>query len=184
MQNRTDTYDPPITGSRLFGRQRRTRKAKTIEQNERSSEKTVPEPPPSAEHSLARGAALRDDVIAAAIGTLIAAPLCDASWHAIVTEARYTRGIIGLLVGIPAGIAGFTYHWWKSKLLNVARYAIIWGPLAILLAFAYVAGPEMYRRATEPRLSPPPPAVGYIQKMGPISTLNAFPQPVASGGNS
>jgi hypothetical protein len=44
--------------------------------------------------------------------------------------------------------------------------------LAALLAFAYVAGPEIYRRATEPRPTTPSPAVGYIQKMGPLNTTN------------
>jgi hypothetical protein len=97
---------------------------------------------------------LRDDVIVGVIGGLVAAPLCDASWHAIVTEAEYARGIVGLLVGLPVGIGALTFHWWKGKLDWLRRAAIYWWPIALVLTFTYVAGPEIYHRALEPAKAP------------------------------
>jgi hypothetical protein len=131
----------------------------------------APKPPPTPIAGTAESS-LRDDVIAGVIGALIAAPLCDASWHAIVTEAEYTRGIVGLSFGLPIGIAGLSFHWWKNKILWrywFARTAPYWIPALVLLVFIYVTGPEVYRRATAPL---PPPSVG-----GPV-VPNPIPAPL------
>jgi hypothetical protein len=99
----------------------------------------------------------KEDVIVLGILELFAIPLCQASWHAIVTDQQYIRGIIGLLVGLPTGIAGFTFHWWKDKALrrSTRQQIIRWWPIAILLAFGYVAGPNIYERAMKLTEAPP-----------------------------
>jgi hypothetical protein len=145
-------------------------------QSGRPTEKAnVPEPSPPPDHSAGTHPSLRDDIFTGGIGTLIAAPLCDASWHAIVTEAEYIRGAVGLLVGIPTGVAGLTYHWWKTKLPEVGRNSLVWGPLAVLLAFIYVAGPEIYRRATLPPVAIPS-ASGSSVVPNPVPALPTVPQ--------
>jgi hypothetical protein len=106
------------------------------------------------------------DLVAAVVGGLIAAPLCDASWHAIVGERETIRGLVGLSCGLPIGILGFTFHWWKDRLTwlkPMVEASIYWWPVVVVLVFAYVAGPEIYRRAilpqapivVAPALSPP-----------------------------
>jgi hypothetical protein len=91
------------------------------------------------------------DVGVGVVCGLIAVPLCDASWHAIVAEHETINGIIGLAFGLPIGIAGFTFHWWKTRWTGgkawLLRQANRWWPAAILFAFVYVAGPAIYQRA-------------------------------------
>jgi hypothetical protein len=95
------------------------------------------------------------DFGAAAICSLFAIPICDASWHAIVVEHEaMTRGIIGLFIGVPIGLAGFSFHWWKDKAPGFRDWFIPtakrWWPAAAGLAFVYVAGPEIFRRTQPP----------------------------------
>ena len=84
-----------------------------------------------------------EDVVVGVVCGLIAVPLCEASWHAIVVESEIARGIAGLAFGIPIGVFGFTFHWWKGKLQRVADAAVYWWPIAIVLAFGYVANPSI-----------------------------------------
>jgi hypothetical protein len=87
------------------------------------------------------------DVVVFAVCELIAIPLCDASWHAIVTDGQTIRGVVGLVMGIPVGIAGFTFHWWKDGaktwLLNLCKD---WWPLAAVVLMAYVVNPSLTER--------------------------------------
>jgi hypothetical protein len=81
----------------------------------------------------------------------IAVPICIAAGDAFVTE-NYGRAIFGWSIGIPLAVAGFTAHWWKEWLNEPARAWVLrnanrWWPAAILLAFTYVTGPDIYRRA-------------------------------------
>ncbi len=110
------------------------------------------------------------DVFAGALCVLIAIPICDASWQAIVTENAISRGAVGLVFGLPIGVLGLTFHWWKSRLQKIGEAAIYWWPIAIVLPFVYVAGPEIYRRAVEPT-----PSHGAIAKAltDPIARLKA-----------
>jgi hypothetical protein len=138
---------------------------------------------PASAHGSTTAKSLRDDVIVGVIGGLVAVPLCDASWHAIVTEAEYTRGLAGLLVGLPVGIAGLTFHWWKDKvrwLHWIGAQSIYWLPAVIGMAFVYVAGPEIYRRAIQPatstgQMASPPSALPQAQYLNSfrISSKNA-----------
>ena len=88
----------------------------------------------------------------------IAVPICIAAGEAFVSE-HYGRAFFGWLVGIPLAVTGFTAPWWKDWLGDDAKQRIMdqayrWWPAAVFIAFAFVAGPEMYRRATVPSLKP------------------------------
>jgi hypothetical protein len=89
-----------------------------------------------------------NDAGVAAICSLFAFPLCEASWHAIVVEGEAVAGLIGLLFGVPLGVAGLTFHWWKDSPLRqkVQRQVLNWWPAGAFLAFVYIAGPEIYNR--------------------------------------
>jgi hypothetical protein len=96
---------------------------------------------------------------------LIAIPLCHAGWEAIVTEQHLGRGIVALVAGLPLGILGVGFHWWKDKISaptrkQIQRQIIRWWPVAAVLAFVYVAGPELYRRAIIQEA--PTPTIGPI----------------------
>jgi hypothetical protein len=90
-----------------------------------------------------------DDVIVGAICGLVAIPICEASWHAIVVEEdAMVRGIVGLLVGLPLGVASLSFHWWKEGPLRrwAQQQAARWWPAAAFLAFIYFTGPDLYQR--------------------------------------
>jgi hypothetical protein len=91
------------------------------------------------------------DAGVAIVGGLIAAPLCDASWHAIVGENETIRGLVGLAFGLPIGIGAFTFHWWKNHLPSVRNWVVQqtnrWWPAVLIGTFVYVVGPHMYRSA-------------------------------------
>lgn len=95
------------------------------------------------------------DFAVASVCSLVAFPLCDAGWHAIVVEHdAMTRGAIGLAVGLPVGLLGLSFHWWKNFVPSVRDWVLPeakrWWPAAIALCVVYVAGPEIYRRAAAP----------------------------------
>jgi len=121
--------------------------ADAIEQGQRSLETTAVS---SQQSTSATARSLGEDVLVGIVSAFIAAPLCDASWHAIVTEGEPVRGLIGLAFGLPLGAAGLTFHWWKSRIDWFGRTSIYWWPIAVVLVFAYVAGPEIYRRSIKP----------------------------------
>ncbi len=89
-----------------------------------------------------------EEVIVVAVCSLIAYPLCDAGWHEIVAGGDITRGIVGLLFGVPIGLIGLSYHWWKGKIGLIGKAAIYWWPIAVVTSFIYVCGPIIYTRAT------------------------------------
>lgn len=98
------------------------------------------------------------EVLVIAVCELIAVPLCDASWHAIVGEHEVIRGIIGLAIGIPIGVAGISFHWWKDRLPTASGWLLResnrWWPAVLLLALVYLIGPSVYRRAIGNNPSP------------------------------
>jgi hypothetical protein len=95
---------------------------------------------------------IKDDIIVGAICGLIAIPICEASWHAIVTDGEIARGVVGLSFGLPIGLVGLSYHWWKDKTRFIGEAAIYWWPIAVVVAFIYVCGPIIYRRSTTSNL--------------------------------
>jgi hypothetical protein len=86
----------------------------------------------------------------------LAVPFFHAGADAML-NSHFERGIVGYLVGAISGVAGFTFHWWKGWFSRDAleRKILPWWPAVLLLAFVYVAGPVMYRRATTHQLAPP-----------------------------
>jgi len=100
------------------------------------------------------------DFSVAVVGGLIAVPLCDASWHAIVGERETIRGVVGLLCGLPIGIAAFSFHWWKGLLPSAANWTTSqsrrWWPAALAIAMIYVLGPTAYERAVSKWKEPVP----------------------------
>ena len=87
------------------------------------------------------------DVVVFAVCELIAIPLCDASWHAIVAEDAMIRGLIGLAFGIPVGVVGFTFLWWRGKARDrVLKFAKDWWPLPAVAIVAYLINPTFYSR--------------------------------------
>ena len=116
-----------------------------------------------------------DDVIVLVVCECLAVPLNIAAGEAVVA-GHYGGAALGWGLGIPLAVAGFTFHWWKNKLSVPARNSIQaitkygW-PVALLAAFLYVVGPDMYRRATQPvALSG---AIGVM----PIGTIAVGPIP-------
>lgn len=101
-----------------------------------------------------------DDLVVFVVSECFAVPLNIAAGEAFVA-GHLDRAALGWGIGVPLAVAGFTYHWFKKwisapardSIQFVARYG--W-PVVLLLVFAYVAGPEMYRRATSPRDAPSP----------------------------
>jgi hypothetical protein len=112
---------------------------------------------PAEKASVSEGSWTPDDWAVAAISALIAVPLCEAGWHAVVNEPeRFARGFTAICVGLPLGLAGFSFHRWKTKIPIGARNliggsALKWWPVSVLLAFVYFAGPDIYQRATAPQ---------------------------------
>jgi hypothetical protein len=90
----------------------------------------------------------RADAGVGVVCTLFAIPLSEASWHAIVVEHETVAGLIGLCFGVPIGVAGLTFHWWKDSPLRqkVQWQVFYWWPVGAVLAFVYVAGPNIYNR--------------------------------------
>jgi hypothetical protein len=92
------------------------------------------------------------DAVVFAACELIAIPLCHAGWEAVVTEQHYGRGMVALVVGLPLGVLGAGFHWWKAKISASAREWIQqqvsrWWLAPLLFAVVYAAGPNIYQRA-------------------------------------
>lgn len=85
---------------------------------------------------------------------LFAEPFCHAAADAFL-QGHYDKAALGFTLGVPAGLIGGSFHWWKRRLGTTARKAavpisLIFGVIGAILAFAYIADPEMYRPATVP----------------------------------
>jgi hypothetical protein len=100
---------------------------------------------------------LAADFAVFAASQLLAAPLCNAGWDAVVSAAvnseHFFRGIAAIAAGFVVGALGISFHWLKGKISTSAnewirRQAGRWWPLAMVLAFIYFAGPTVYRRAS------------------------------------
>jgi hypothetical protein len=98
------------------------------------------------------------DVVVLVIGECLAVPFCIAGGEAFV-NGHFPQAGVGFGAGIPLAIAAATFSFWKGWIGDQAQQAITqhatwWLPVAVLLAFAYVVGPDIYRRATSPTLPP------------------------------
>lgn len=100
------------------------------------------------------------DFVMFLVGALIAEPLCHAGWDAIVSDEHVDRGVVAIVVGLILGIGAGSFHWWKDRIGEngrawVQRYAAWWLPIAFIIFFVYVAGPNIYRKAIAPIVQPP-----------------------------
>ena len=64
--------------------------------------------------------------------------------------------LVGYGIGFPIALIGLAEPWWRKKVKAVSL--LKWAPLALTLAFVFFAGPNIYRRATAPRIETPSPA--------------------------
>jgi hypothetical protein len=91
---------------------------------------------------------------------LFAIPMCHAGWDNIVNGEHLLRGIVAILIGLPIGLLGASFHWWKDRLPSardwISRQADRWWPAALIVAFVWVAGPILYNR-TFPAMPTNPP---------------------------
>ena len=77
---------------------------------------------------------------------------------------------VGWGVGLPLAFLGWAIPHWRSRLdpatLTLIHWqAIRWAPFAVLLAVAYVVGPDIYHRAIERILSvSTPPLIALLKK--------------------
>ena len=85
-----------------------------------------------------------------AVCELFAIPICHAGWEGVVSGEHLTNSIVALIFGVPIGLIGASFHWWKDQLPDardwITRQADRWWPVALLVAFAYAAGPTLYQR--------------------------------------
>lgn len=93
------------------------------------------------------------DAVVLVIGECLAVPFCIAAGEAFVNE-HFRHAAVGFGIGIPLAIAAPTFSLWKGWLGDraqqaITRHATWWLPLAVLIAFAYAVGPDMYRRAMQ-----------------------------------
>jgi hypothetical protein len=111
---------------------------------------------------MSRGPFTLADGVVFVVCELIAVPLCHAGFDAIVNDEHLLRGIAAVAVGLPIGIVGAGYHWWKDRLQWLGNAAIYWWPIAVILAFVYLAGPSIYKRS-RPEVPPTVTPSGYTQ---------------------
>jgi len=119
------------------------------------------------------------DVVVFAVCELTAIPMCHAGWDAVVSGDHTMRGILACVIGLPLGVFGFGFHWWKDKIgddlrRRVQEQAIRWAPVVILAAFVYVVGPSIYREIvpqTLPPLSQPMPVAPGAPPAEPIAPV-------------
>jgi hypothetical protein len=91
------------------------------------------------------------DLLVFAVAEGVAVPLNIAAGEAFV-HRDLLGAAIGWTPGLPLFVFGiafpFTRHWLKAETVSLLqRQAINWAPVAIVLAFAYVVGPNIYHRA-------------------------------------
>jgi len=84
------------------------------------------------------------DVIVLIFCSLIAVPFADAGAEQFLHGDTW-KGFVGFAVAIPTGLAGLTFHWWKSSInRRVYRWVHLtadrcW-PIALCFVFLYVIG--------------------------------------------
>jgi hypothetical protein len=91
---------------------------------------------------------------------LVAIPLCHAGWEGVVSGEHLTRSIAALAVGLPLGLVGASFHWWKDYLPSardwLTKQANRWWPAAAVVALVYFLAPVIYLRTVESLGAPSP----------------------------
>jgi hypothetical protein len=84
------------------------------------------------------------ELVVLAFCSLLASPFCSAGAK-LMLDGEYMRGIVGFAIGVPIGVVGITFHWWKDRISGqsygwLLRTADRGWPLALGFAFLYVTG--------------------------------------------
>lgn len=146
-------------------------KDSAIEQSARSSEKPILSERPEIKNPLEflQETGKRFSVLALLVflaGNAVGDPLCIAAGDHFV-KREWLETAIGFGFGIPLVAIAWVFPF-RADLFSrhfrasVRRHAYRWWPAAVLLAFIYVVGPEIYQRATAPAV--PPMGVGFTQQ--------------------
>jgi hypothetical protein len=99
------------------------------------------------------------EVVIFVAGELVAFPMAfvgyESLWNSAPASGEWWRGLFGFGAGLVIGTGSASFRWW-GKRLGLATQNWIrreawkwWVPISVTLAFAYVIGPDFYRRATE-----------------------------------
>jgi hypothetical protein len=122
-----------------------------------------PAPPPqssSGHHTTSSGSLFSmDNVVVVVTSELIALPFCFNGADGFMSN-DWLKTAKGFGIGLPIGILGLTYPFWRTRLKKptqdwIRNDARRWWPVALLLAFGYVLGPDIYQRATKPIAAAP-----------------------------
>jgi hypothetical protein len=102
-----------------------------------------------------------DDVAVGVAGALIGVSFCHAAADAFLND-HLMKGIIGLAIGLPSGVFGLSFRWWKGRLGErprqcIAKTADRWWPVALILTFLYVAGGSIFPAEKITPANPVPP---------------------------
>jgi hypothetical protein len=98
------------------------------------------------------------DIVLSVIGLFIAGPFCGAGAEALIHK-EYSTAVVGFIIGLPLGIGAVAFPFLNRR-RGLLRGFVNWHgrwalPVASLIAFAYVVGPDVYRRATYVAAVPP-----------------------------
>ena len=83
------------------------------------------------------------EIVAFLLLEAIAIPFCHAGADAML-GGHVAQGIVGYLIGIPTGIAGLTFHWWKTWPIwrGIQQQVLRWWPAAISVGVRLRCGPK------------------------------------------
>lgn len=114
------------------------------------------------------------NIIVLVLGECTGIPLCIAGGEAFA-HSQPGPAAIGWGFGIPLVVIGATFPFWKETVkARVGAwfdpYAGILIPVALLLAFTYVAGPSIYERAIKLTEKPPLPVTEKPTQPTPVIT--------------
>jgi hypothetical protein len=141
-------------------------------------EPSPPEKPPTAQPS--HGGDTTDsspfnNIIVVVASELIALPFCFNGADGFMSN-DWLKTAKGFGIGLPIGIAGLTFPLWRKYLKRptqewVQNDAKKWWPIALLLTFIYVLGPDIYNRI---QVAAPPASVpGFTQQQVDEKVANA-----------
>jgi hypothetical protein len=92
-----------------------------------------------------------NEILVFITGELIALPFAFNGADAFM-KGDFRHGFLAYAIALPCAIGGLTFHFWKKWIGETARVwiPILLIPIALVSAFIFVLGPDIYRRATEP----------------------------------
>jgi hypothetical protein len=98
-----------------------------------------------------------DDVVVLVFGILLAEPFCHVGAD-LIMHNELGRGLTSFAIGLPIGVAGASFHWWKDKVKPTVAVWVLktadrgW-PFALLFVFLFLSG-VFGPRSSAPNTSP------------------------------